>query len=40
MCCKSQKVNFRRDGSNIDSPDWIAKEKATVNPIYTDDKCF
>ena len=40
MGCKCHKVNFKRGGSYIDSPDWIAKKKATVNPKYTDDKCF
>ena len=27
-------------GSYIDSPDWIKKEKVTINPKNTDDKCF
>ena len=27
-------------GSYIDSPDWIKKKKATINPKNTDDKCF
>ena len=34
------KVNFRRGGSYIDSPDWIKKKKATINPKNTDDQCF
>ena len=34
------KVNFRRSGSYIDSPDWIKKKKATINPKNADDKCF
>ena len=28
MYCKCHKVNFRRGGSYIDSPDWIKKEKS------------
>ena len=40
ICCKCHKVNFRRGGSYIDSPDWIKKKKATVNPKDEDDKCF
>ena len=26
-------MNINRDGSNIDSPDWIKNKKATINPI-------
>ena len=37
---KCHKVNFKRSGSYIDSPDWIKKKKATINPKKTDDKCF
>ena len=37
---KCDKVNFKRDGSYIDSPDWIKKKKATINPKNIDDKCF
>ena len=40
MYYKRHKVNFRRCGSYIDSPDWIKKKKATVNPKDEDDKCF
>ena len=40
MYCKCHKVNFNRGGSNIDSPDWIKKKKATINPKNEDDKCF
>ena len=40
MYCKCQKVNFKSGGSYIDSPDWIKKEKATINPKNTDGKCF
>ena len=36
-CCK---VNFKRGVSYIDSPDWIKKKKATVNPKNADDKSF
>ena len=37
---KCRKVNFRRDGSNIESLDQIKEKKATINPKYEDDKCF
>ena len=37
---KYHNVNFKRSGSYIDSPDWIKKKKATINPKNTDDKCF
>ena len=40
MYYKCHKVNFKRGGSHIDSPDWIKKKKATINPKNTDDKCF
>ena len=40
MYYKCHKINFRRVGSYIDSPDWIKKNKATVNPKTKDDKCF
>ena len=40
MYCKCHKVNFSRGGSFIDSPDWIKKKKATINPKNTVDKCF
>ena len=37
---KCHKINFKRGGSYIDSPEWIKKKKATTNPKNTDDKCF
>ena len=37
---KCRKVNFRRDGSNIESLDQIKEKKATINPKYEDDKCL
>ena len=37
---KCHKINFKRGGLYIDSPDWIKKKKATINPKNTDDKCF
>ena len=40
MYYKCHKVNFIRDGSYIDSSDWIKKKKPTINPKNTDDKCF
>ena len=32
LYCKCHKVNFSRGSSSIDSPDWIKKKKATINP--------
>ena len=29
---KYRKINFKRGGSYINSPDWIKKKKATINP--------
>ena len=40
MCYKCHKANFRRGGSYIDSPEWIKKKKATINPKKKDNKCF
>ena len=40
MHYKSHTVNFRCGGSYIDSPGWIKKKKATINPKNKDDKCF
>ena len=40
MYYKCHKVNFRRKGSYLDSPDWIKKKKATTNPKNKDDNCF
>ena len=40
MYYKCHKVSFRRGVSYIDSPDSIKKKKATINPKFTDDKCF
>ena len=40
MYYKCHKVNFRGAGSHTDSPDWIKKKKATINPKNTDDTCF
>ena len=37
---KCHKINFKRGGSYIDSPGWIEKKKATINPKDEDDKCF
>ena len=34
------KENFRRGGSYIDSPDWIKKKEATINPKNIGDKYF
>ena len=40
MYCECHKINFRRSASNIDSPYWIKKEKATSILENKDDKCF
>ena len=40
MYYKCHGVNFIHGGSYIDSPDWLKKKKATINPKNTDDKCF
>ena len=37
---KCQRINCRLGGSYIDSPDWIKKEKVTINPKNKDDICF
>ena len=37
MYYKCHKIGFKRGGSYIDSPDWIKKKKATINPKNTDD---
>ena len=40
LYCKCHIVNFKLGGSYIDSPDWIKKKKATINPKNKDNKCF
>ena len=41
LYCKCHKINFKRDGSYIYSPDWIKNKKPTINCINKkDDKCF
>ena len=38
---KSHKIIPNHDGSYVDSPDWIKKYKATLNPVNKkDNKCF
>ena len=38
---KYHEINDNRDGSYIDSPDWIKNKKAATNPINKkDNKCF
>ena len=34
------KIDMKRSGSNIETPDWIKKEKVTINVENDDDKCF
>ena len=33
LYCKCHKINFKRGGSYIHSPDWIKNKKATINLI-------
>ena len=40
MYCKCHKVNFKRGGSHIDSPDSTKTKKATINPKNEDEKYF
>ena len=40
LYCKCHIVNFKLGGSYIDSPDWIKKKKAAINPKNNDNKCF
>ena len=40
MHYQCHKVNFKRGGSYIDSPDWIKKRKAKINPKNDNNKCF
>ena len=37
---KYHKINFKRGGSYVDSPDRIKKEKAIINPENANDKFF
>ena len=37
---KCHKINLKRSGSYIDSPNWIKNKKARINVINDDDKCF
>ena len=34
------KLDMKRSGSYIETPDWIKKKKATINVENDDDKCF
>ena len=34
------KISLSRGGSYIDSPEWLKKKKAAINPKNNDDKCF
>ena len=34
------KISFSKGGSYIDSPEWLKKKKATINPKNNDGKCF
>ena len=34
------KTSLKRGNSYINSPEWVANKKATINPKNEDDKCF
>ena len=36
---KLHKINLKRGGSYIDSPEWLKNIKATINPKNKDDMC-
>ena len=40
MYYNCNKLNFKRSSLYFDSPDWIKKKKATINPKNKNDKCF
>ena len=40
MYYKCQWKGLNRSRSYIDSPDWIKRKKATLNPQNNDGKCF
>ena len=40
MHCKCHKIKSRHGGSYTDSPDWIKKKKAIINPKNEDHQCF
>ena len=41
LCYYFQRIDIRRGGSYIASPDWIANKKATINPkSKKDNECF
>ena len=35
-----QKIGLKREGSYIDSPEWLKNKKATLNPKTNDGNCF
>ena len=35
-----QKIDLKRDGPYIDSPEWLKNEKVTINSKNNDDSCF
>ena len=40
LYCKLHKISLNRGRSYIDSPDWIKKKKATINPKNEDNECL
>ena len=40
LCYGLNKVSLSRDGSYIDSPEWLKNKKTAINPKNKDDKCF
>ena len=37
---KLHKISIKREGSYIDSPEWLRNKKGTINPKNNDDKHF
>ena len=40
LCYHLNKISLSRGRSYIDSPKWLKKKKAAINPKHNDDKCF
>ena len=41
LYCKCHKINFKRGGLCIDSPDWLKRKNETINCINkNNNKCF
>ena len=40
LYCSLHKISLNRDGSYIDSPDWIKHKKSSINLQNKDNKCL